>query len=140
MKIRVIVAAMAFILFAPVLSVAEDVVLIGNPSVKATTLQEKDVSKIFLGKKIVWDDKTRIVIALQKNPAIHNAFLKEYIHKSPSRFASLWKRQVFTGGMLAPKTFESDKGVVKYVSETKGAIGYVSAETNLENVKTISVK
>lgn len=140
MKLKVIVAAMTFFMLVPVLSAAEDVVLIGNPSVQESTLSKKDVGKIFLGKKIVWDDKSRIVITLQKNPATHNAFLKKYIRKSPSRFAGLWKRQIFTGKVIEPKTFESDKEVVQYVSETKGALGYVSAKTNLENVKKISVK
>ncbi len=139
MKIRVIAAAMVYFLFFPVLSEAKDVLIIGNPSVKAGKLTKRDVSKIFLGKKIAWDDNTRIVIALQKNPAIHKAFLKEYIHKSASRFASIWKRKIFTG-MIAPKTFESDDEVVRYVSETKGAIGYVSANTNVDDVKTISIK
>lgn len=140
MKLSVIVAAMIIVMFSPVLSQAENVVLIGNPSVKTSTLSSKDVSKIFLGKKITWDDGTKITIVLQKNKTLHSEFLKEYVHKSPPMFASYWKRQVFTGKVVEPIALGSDQAVIEYVLETIGAVGYVSTSANLDKVKTISVK
>ncbi len=140
MKILVIVTTTLMVMFLPVLSQAENVVLIGNPSVKTSTLSTKDVSKIFLGKKITWDDGTKIIIVLQKNKTTHSEFLREYIHKSPSMFAGYWQRQVFTGKVVEPISFNSDQAVIEYVIQTTGAVGYVSTSANLDKVKTISVK
>lgn len=140
MRIKVIVTAAIVLLLIPIFAAAGNLTLIGNSSVTASELTKKDVGKIFLGKKIVWDDKTKIVIALQKNPAAHDLFLEKYMRKSPTLFANYWNRQIFTGKVKAPNTFENDQEVLKFVSETKGAIGYVSSGTNLKNVKIISVK
>lgn len=140
MKIRVIVAAMVAVMLVPVLSIAGDVLIIGNPSVTASFLSEKELSKIYLGKKTAWGDGTKIVFVIQKNSDTHKAFLKEYVHKSPSQFDRHWKKLVFTGKGSSPQAFDSEKALIKFVSDTKGAIGYVSTDSNLENVKTISVK
>lgn len=140
MKIRVIITAVVAVMLIPVFSMAGDVVIIGNPALPTATISKKEIIRIFLGKKIVWADKTKIVIALRKNSDTHKAFLKEYIHKSPTQFAGIWKQRIFTGMGSSPKTFDGDKETVKYVSETKGAVGYVSTGTGLDNVKTISVK
>jgi ABC-type phosphate transport system substrate-binding protein len=47
---------------------------------------------------------------------------------------------VFTGKGSMPKSFASDAEVVKYVSTTKGAIGYVSAAADVASAKKIAVK
>ena len=140
MKIFMIVAAALAVIFSPVPSKAESVVLIGNPSIKTDTLSGKDVNKIFLGKKITWDNGTKIIIVLQKNQTTHSEFLKEFIHKSPPMFASHWKQKIFTGKVVEPITFDSDKEVVEFVGETIGAVGYVSTHAILDKVKPISVK
>lgn len=139
MKILVIIAVTFAVMLCPVLTVAGDLIFIGNPSITASTLTKDDISKIFFGKKIEWKDKSKIIIAFQKNPAIHNLFLKKYIHQSPSRFANFWKRQIFTGKVSTLNRFNSDEEVVKFISETKGSIGYVSPDAKLDNVKTIGV-
>ncbi len=140
MKIKAIVVVMVATMIVPAISAVEDVVLIGNSSIKDTVLTEREVIKIFLGKKIAWDDNTRTVVAFQKKPAVHNAFLKRYIHQSPSMFANFWKRQIYTGKVSSPKYVTNDQEMIRYVSETEGAIGYVSISTGLDVVKTIRVR
>ena len=140
MKIRLILAAIVAIWLVPAFSMAQDVIPIGNSSVKVSSLTQREITNIFMGKKIAWDDKTKIVLFFQKDPIVHNAFLKKYIHKNNFIFERLWKRLVFTGKVKLPKYLESDTEMIEHVSTTKGAIGYVSAGTRLDNVKTITVK
>lgn len=140
MKIRVIIAAVVAIMLAPALSSAGNVILISNPSVQISTLSKQDVGFIFLGKKKDWDDGAKIFFAIQKDSQSHRDFLKNYIHKNPPHFSNYWKKQVFTGKGTWPRSFDSDQEMVKFIAETKGAIGYVSDQVNLANVKTISVK
>lgn len=140
MRILAIILSMFAVTITPVLSAAGDVIFICNPSIKSSQLTKKEISKIFFGKKIEWEDKSRITVVLQKNSAVHNSFLEEYIHQSPSRFDNYWKRQIFTGKASSLKIFGNDRKVIKFVSETKGAIGYVSPQSGLDSVKTIGVK
>lgn len=140
MKIKVIVAALVAVMLLPVLCAAGGVVVIGNPSVPASALSKQDVGNIFLGNKTVWDDGSKITFVIQKDSAGHETFLKEYISKTPAQFANYWKKQVFTGKGSSPQSLQSDEEMIKFVSETKGAVGYVSSGTGLNNVKTISVR
>lgn len=140
MKTRVIVAALVTAMLFPVLSIAGDVILIGNPSIRKSTLNKKDVKYLFLGKITTWKDGTKVVFAIQTDKELHKQFLKNYIGKSPSQFSDYWKRLIFTGKGSSPLTHDSDQEMIKFVGETKGAIGYVSNESHLDNVKTIYVK
>lgn len=140
MKTKVIIALMAVIMLSPILSLAGDVVIICNPSVKVSTLGKSDVNNIFLGRKSTWDDGTSIVFAIQKDLDVHKSFLDGFMDKTPSQFVLFWKKIVFTGKGSSPQTVDNDLEMIKFVGETKGAIGYVSAKAGLENVKNISVK
>jgi ABC-type phosphate transport system substrate-binding protein len=140
MKLLVIVAGLVTVMLFPALSSAGDVVLIGNLSIRESTLSQKDINYIFLGKKSNWDDGTKIKIAVQTDKNLHKLFLKKYIGKSPTQFATYWKKMVFTGKGSSPLAHDNNRKMINFVSETKGAIGYVSTDSNLDNVKTISVK
>lgn len=131
---------MVAMMLIPTNSAAEDVVLIGNSSIKQSTLNKKDVIRIFQGKTIAWSDKNRIVIVFQKDPIVHNAFLKKYIHQNPSIFVNLWKRKIFTGKVAFPEYVQNDREMIGYVSRTRGAIGYASAGRDLDAVKTFRVR
>ncbi len=140
MKTRVIVVFMLVSVLFPSLSAAGDVMIIAHHSIGVSKLSEKDVSNIYLGKKTVWGDGSKIVFALQENPNLLQTFLEEYVKKSPAQFDRYWKKLIFTGKAGRPKVFDNDQALIKFVGETKGAIGYVSAKSKRVNVKTISVE
>lgn len=140
MEIKVIVAALVAVMLVPVLAAAGGVMVIGNPSVPATTLSELDIIYIFLGDKTAWDDGKKITFVIQEDSAAHKTFLKEYISISPAQFANYWKKRVFTGKGSSPQSLKNDQEMIKFIGETKGAVGYVSSGTILNNVKTISVR
>lgn len=141
MKNRVVVTTLvaAVLLFAE-LSLGGNVVLIGNTSIPVSALNQTDINNIFLGGKNTWDDGSKVIFVIQKHSACHDIFLKNYINKTPSQFSSYWKKQVFTGKGFAPRSLDNDQEMIKFVSKTKGAIGYVSSDTGLDNVKVITVK
>ncbi len=140
MKIRLIAAVIVAVMLSPVLSAAEDVVLIGNPSIPESTLTKYEVNNIFLGKKIAWADQTKIIFAIQETSDVHKAFCKAYLNKSPSHFSNYWKKKLFSGKGLQPKVLSGDQEMIEFVSVTKGAVGYVSSNTPLDKVKTIRIK
>lgn len=71
---------------------------------------------------------------------LKNVFVKEYLGKTDSALQTYYRSLVFTGKASMPKMLGADAEVVTYVAKTKGAIGYVSAGTSAEGVKTLEVK
>jgi ABC-type phosphate transport system substrate-binding protein len=118
---------------------AADVQVIANSSVATTELSTAEVKDVFLGAKtsVAGGDVEPV---LAKGGAAHDAFLKLYVGKSDQGLRNHFKSLVFTGKGAMPKTFATDAEVVKYVSTTKGAIGYVSGGAETAGVKKIAVK
>lgn len=141
MKPRSFIIFILFLTFlAPTMSLAGEVVIITNENVPAPTLSTKDVQQIFLGKKTTWDNGNKIVFVVQDSTETSTAFLKNYVQKSASQYDNYWKQQVFTGKGKAPQSFSSDQELIQFVSQTPGAIGYVSSGADTGNTKTITVQ
>ncbi len=120
-------------------AIAADVVIVANNSVSDVALTKDTLKKIYLGKQVKWGDGNKIYLAALKKSDVHKTFTKTYVSKSPSQFRMFWKKMVFTGKGKAPKSFESDAAMLKYVSSTEGAIGYISSGASPDGVKTITL-
>jgi len=129
------------IFFLPYSSaLAEDSVVICNKSVADNELSKKDMEDIFLGKKTRWSDNQKITFVILKGGEAHISFLSRYVDKTESQFIMYWKKMVFTGEGRLPKAFDTPEELLKYVSETSGAIGYVPANAASDRVKTLIVR
>lgn len=131
--------ALLAVLFSPVASMAEDVLIIANGSATVSSLAQDDIRQIFLGQKTTWDDGTKIIFVVQDTTGAEDAFLRTFLQKTASQYDRYWKEQVFTGQGKAPYSFSSNRELVEFVSRTPGAIGYVSAATDTGNTKVITV-
>ncbi|MBI5897097.1 MAG: substrate-binding domain-containing protein [Desulfobacterales bacterium] len=140
MRIKLFFLAMVVLTLLPALAAAGDVVVIANPLVGASSLSKQDVGNIYQGKKSTWDDGSKIVFVVLKGSAAHEQFLTEYVGKNDSQFDTFWKKQVFTGQGSPPQAFDSEQAMLDFVAKTAGAIGYVSANAKVANVKTITVQ
>jgi len=126
--------------FSAEAAIAGDIVIIGNKYLAESSLKKQDLRDIFLGKKTGWSDNKKIIFVIQENPTVTVQFLKNYVHKSATQYASYWKEKVFTGKGTPPKSFSSDKDLIEFVARTEGAIGYVSSVNGLDTVKTLRIE
>jgi TonB family protein len=76
---------------------------------------------------------------LARGGAAHEAFLKLYLKQNNDELQRYYQSLVFSGKGSMPKALSSEAEVVSYIAKTRGAIGYVSAETNAPGVKTLAV-
>jgi TonB family protein len=128
------------VIFAPFRVVAADVKVIANGSLKADIISADEVKSVFLEKSNSLRDGTHVEPVLEKDGPVHEAFLHEYLAAgTDDDLQSYYRALVFSGRGSMPKQLGSDAEVVAYVARTKGAIGYVSAETAVEDVKTLSI-
>jgi ABC-type phosphate transport system substrate-binding protein len=107
-------------------------VLIGNKNVAAEKLDAATVKSIFLGKKVAWDGAGRITLAVLKGGPVAEEYFKSAVEMTASAFNNHWRRLAMTGGGTAPKSFEKEEDLRKFVAETPGAVGFVDS-TNADD-------
>jgi ABC-type phosphate transport system substrate-binding protein len=119
---------------------AADFQLIANPSVPASSLTKSATSAIFLKKTLKWEDGTAIVPVDQGEKSSVRESFTTFVHgKSVAAIKSFWQQQIFSGRDVPPTEQPSDTQVLALVRSTPGAVGYVSAKTQVSGVKVIDV-
>ena len=95
---------------------------IGAPS----ALNNSDLKKIFRGEKQWWKDGTKIVIAFMKTSTpTGTEASKNILGMSGDELNKHWLSLVFQGKAKAPVFFSSEKELIDFVNQNKGAIGIV---------------
>jgi TonB family protein len=120
-------------------AVADGGKVIANSSVKADMISAAELKSVFLEEKRSLADGIHVEPVLEKDGPVHQWFLREYLGRTDDDLQTYYRVLVFTGRGSIPKNLGSDAEVVAYVTRTKGAIGYVSATTSTEGVKTLVV-
>lgn len=111
-----------------------------NSEVDLTDLDAETLERIYLGKKTLWDSGQRITPALvTEASAVSKSFLEEILNKSVPQYRSYWKKRLFSGGGIVPKTFRSSREVIEFVARTPGAIGIIDSGAKDETVKILEV-
>lgn len=101
-------------------------VVIVNPKHSAK-LSADDVKSIFLGRTNALPDGTTVQLALLKEGKVRDDFLTGALGKTESQFRSTWTQLLFTGKAQAPKQFDSEDDLKKFVSSTPGAVGFIDS-------------
>ena len=136
---RILPLIAAVVLFGAVRSLHSEVKIIANPSMRANSITVGELRSVFLQDTRWLRDGSHVVPVLAKSGAAHEAFLREYIGKSDDGLRTYYRTLVFTGTGFMPKVLSSDVETAAYVAKTKAAIGYVSGDTNTDQVKVLAV-
>ena len=121
-------------------SAQAQVIVIANPSVKATSISKSDLREVFTGGTPTLKDGSSVTPVLLKQGHTHEEFLKTYVGKDDSALRTTWRSLVFSGQASMPKSLESEAAVVEYVSHTAGAVGYISKATAHDGVKLVDIQ
>ena len=132
-----LLGALALLAFATAVTAAPAV--IGHKGLAAEKLDAATLKAVFLGKKVSWDGAGRVTLAVLKTGPVADAFLQQAVGMNASGFNNHWRRLAMTGGGTAPKAFEKEEDLRKFVAETPGAIGFVEAATADGSVALLSV-
>ena len=115
--------------------------IIVNKSVYDVKLSKKDIKLLFLVQKNRWSNNIPIKIAVFKNSEINDKVFPEIVEMS---FTEYKNNTANSGGESADiQYFGTEKALAEYLSNTDGAIGYLSSagydNYNNENIKLVSV-
>jgi ABC-type phosphate transport system substrate-binding protein len=115
------------------------VMVIANPSVKASEVSKDDLRDVFTGNATSLKDGSKVVPILLKDGPANEEFLKAYIGKGDTAFRAGWRSLVFSGQASMPKSVDDDAGVVTFVAHNPGGIGYIDKTSPHEGVKALEV-
>ncbi len=117
-----------------------EIVIIANKGVEENSVNKAELRNIYLGDKSEWSNGEEIKFVILKRGPAHEAFLDAYIKKNPKSFVRYWKKLILTGKAVSPKLVDTENDVLDYVSHTEGALGYVSADKNIQDLKQIKIE
>ncbi|HEX3695123.1 MAG TPA: hypothetical protein VH374_07010 [Polyangia bacterium] len=124
---------------APSASAAFRVIV--SPSNPIDSVDRRFLLEAFLRKRATWPDgqPLRPVDQPADSPT-RRRFSDEALRRSVSAVKAFWLQAIFSGRSVPPPEVDSDDQVVKFVLQTAGAIGYVSADAALGGARVISVR
>jgi len=115
--------------------------LVVNPEVGVSKLSQEELARMFLGKKTLWESGTRITPAmLDESTSTATGFIEGIVRRTVAQYQAYWKRQLFSGGGTAPKTFRNSAQVIDYVAKNPGAIGVVEVSAADDRVRVVAVE
>jgi TonB family protein len=137
--LKIIIVAAGWVACACAAALAGEVKIIANREIKVDSISTGDLKSLFLEEKMSLADGTHVELVINRSGVANEKFLQQYVGKSLDDLRTYYRSLVFSGRASMPKEFGSDAEVVAYVAKTRGAIGYVAADSSTEGVKTLTV-
>lgn len=109
------------------------------PAAMAESLQPGELALIYRRKKQFWSGSARVVpVNLPADSAVRQRFSQVVLGESPEQLEDYWNQQYFQG-LLPPHVLASEAAVLRFVSETRHAIGYLPFCAPREGVRVVLV-
>jgi ABC-type phosphate transport system substrate-binding protein len=113
-----------------------------HASNSVTHLSRDQVSRIFLRKVTLWDNRQAVLPVDQTAESpVRRTFTKQIHNRTIASVQTWWQQQTFAGIGVAPPERTSDSEVLDYIRKYPNAIGYVRIGFPVgANIKTIDVR
>lgn len=140
MKKMIIIAFIVLIGSCTIYSQSHAIIV--NKDNTTTALSNSVVKNIFTGNRQSWDDGSKIVVCFLNVEAnqVSQEFFKNVLDLSLGDFNKLWLKKVLTGNAAKPNQFNSENELINYISNNKGAVGFISSANkgNIGSCKVIN--
>lgn len=117
---------------------ADELLVIANPSVSVSSLSNDELAAIYLLKMTLWSGGGNVVpVNREASSRNREVFSEAVLRQPPNALTAYWNQMHFKG-KVPPLVQESDQAVLAFVQKVPGAIGYISASTQPQNVKVLA--
>ena len=120
---------------------AEPLAIVVNRGNPATEISIADLRRVFRGQRTRWTNGRRVTLVM-RDPGTpeRNAILRSVYGLDETEYRRSYLQAVFSGQTSdAPKTLASNNGVLRFVYNVPGAIGYVRARDVDASVKMLRI-
>lgn len=119
---------------------AADISVIVNPASSASSLSDKDLKRIYLGKAATLPGGVSVTLSDQKfGSDVRGQFYQMCCSVSAQQARSRWAGILFSGSGQPPAEVGIGKDVISWVASNKNAMGYVDSALVDSTVKVIKV-
>lgn len=116
-------AALVFV--ATATAAPTDLIFLAADSAPFQSVSVEDLQNIYLGKKRVVAEFPVIAVDQSETEHIKLDFLKNVLHMTHADYRNQLLKRRFQEGAVTPKFVSNSTEALKFIRETKGAIGYV---------------
>jgi ABC-type phosphate transport system substrate-binding protein len=119
----------------------DSVYVIVNSANPQRNISQTGLNAIFNMRLRHWSDGSPITVyVLQDEDPLHKTFCKQKLHVFPHQIRRGWNRLIFSGTGQVPLLVETKEEMLKQVSTTPGAVGYLSGKDLTSAVKILEIK
>jgi ABC-type phosphate transport system substrate-binding protein len=120
---------------------AEPLAIVVNRNNPLSEISTADLRRLFRGQRTRWSNGRRVTLVMRDPGAPEReAILRSLYGLQEEEYRRTYLQAVFSGEASdAPKTLASTNGVLRFVYNVPGAIGYVRARDADRSVKTLRV-
>lgn len=128
--------AVLFLSFAGAVYAADIAVIVNKAN--TNDVNRSMIQKIYSGDMAAWPGGGSIAaFDLPEDSSDRAAFSSALLGKSVSSLKAQWAAKLFSGRATPPKVLGSDQDVKRAVAGNKNAVGYISASSADDSVKTV---
>ncbi len=150
-SLTTIIAFLAFFLLSINICVAENTrlnegdaqaqqLIIAHPEVEAPALNLNELRSIFSMRARLWPDGSPItVVVLGDQHRTHRQFLTNTLKMLPHQLRRHWDRYIYSGIGQGPIQVNNQEQMIRFISTTPGAIGYINTGVPHEQVQTLEL-
>ncbi|MGJ0515698.1 MAG: substrate-binding domain-containing protein [Methylomicrobium sp.] len=119
----------------------DSVYVIVNSANPQRNISQTGLNAIFNMRLRHWSDGSPITVyVLQDEDPLHKTFCKQKLHVFPHQIRRGWNRLIFSGTGQVPMLVETKEEMLKQVSITPGAVGYLSGKDLTSAVKILEIE
>lgn len=124
-RIQSFVLSLALAATALDLRAAEGVVVIGHSSIKR--LDAPTLARIYTGRVIEVDGVPVTAINANAGSDVRIRFLQLFLNQDEDKYIAYWTVRRYIGKGASPREMSKSSDVIRFVTSTPGAIGYIDA-------------
>lgn len=111
-------------------------VIVANPGLAGKPAAD-DIKAVFLGQSSALPGIGAVTPGMPKEGKLREDFLSGFVGKSNQQYKAVWTQLIFTGKAQAPKQFESEDELKKWIAATPNGIGVLDSSKVDGTVKVI---
>ncbi len=113
------------------------VAVIAHKSVPVDSISKSELLDLYTGETSIWRDGEPVVVFdLKENGKTRKTFYK-FLGMASSRIKSIWLKRMLLGEADPPESLKSEEELLRKISTTQGAIGFLDRSKPNGTVKIL---
>lgn len=124
-RLRSTILLLALVANMADLHAADGVVVIGHASIKR--LDAPTLARIYTGRVIEVDGVSVTAVNAKAGSDVRTRFLQMFLQQDEDKYTAYWTVRRYIGKGASPREMGQSSDVIRFVTSTPGAIGYIAA-------------